>query len=121
MPVIQLEYSANLSIDHQIKKFISELHEVLVAEIKTDLRTCRTRIDKCENYVIADGDARKAFIMLNIRMLPGRTEKIKNHLGELLLQKINHDFSDEIAKHDTQIRVYLTETETEHYYGLGRH
>ena len=31
---------------------------------------------------------------------------------------IKQDFSNEIEKYETQVRVYLTEVEKEYYYGL---
>lgn len=97
-----------------------EAHRILVDEIKTDLRTCRYSIIKCDNYVIGDDDPKNAFIVLTIRMLPGRTDEIKKQLGEILLQKIHHDFANEIRNSDAQIRVYLTETDKNHYYGLEK-
>lgn len=118
MPIINFEYTDNLKIDSQIKKFLLETHHILVQTIKTDLPTCRSSISKMVDYVIGDGNANNAYIILCIRMLPGRTDEIKNHTGKILLEKIYHDFSDEIKKHNTQVRVYLTETDKQHYYGL---
>src|SRR3990167_6727959 len=118
MPIINFEYTDNLKIDSRIKSFLLEIHGILVQEIKTDLRTCRSNITKISDYVIGDGDSSNAYIILRIQMLPGRTDDIKNHTGKTLLEKIYTDFSDEIKKHDTQVRVSLTETDKKHYYGL---
>lgn len=118
MPIIDFEYTSNLKIDEKIKSFLIQTHDILVDEIKTDLRTCRSSISKIHDYVIGDGDAKNAYIILRIKMLPGRTDEIKNKTGKIVLEKIYHDFSDEIKKHDTQVRVYLTETDKQHYYGL---
>ena len=118
MPIITLEYSSNLSIDKKIRPFLLEIHQILVDEIKTDLRTCRSSMMKCDNYVIGDNDPKNEFIVLTIRMLPGRTDEIKKQLGKILLQKINRDFENEITTHDTQVRVYLTEIDKKHYYGV---
>ena len=119
MPILNFEYTDNLEIDIEIKSFLLEIHQILVKEIGTDLRTCRSSINKCTNYVIGDGDSNNACIILRIQMLPGRTDEIKNHVGKLLLEKIYHNFSVVLKKHDTQIRVYLTETDKQHYYGLN--
>jgi 5-carboxymethyl-2-hydroxymuconate isomerase len=118
MPIIDFDYTDNLKIDENIKSFLLETHHILVKEIKTDLKTCRSTISKRTNYIINDGDPNNAFIILRIQMLPGRTNEIKNRLGEVLLEMIHRDFSDEIHKFDTQVRVYLTETDKKHYYGL---
>lgn len=120
MPILNFEYTANLKIDSKIKSFLLETHTILVQEIKTDLRTCRSRISKISDYVIGDGNKNNAYIILSIQMLPGRTDDIKNKAGKILLEKINHHFSEEIKQHDTQVRVYLTETDKQHYYGLEK-
>jgi hypothetical protein len=51
-------------------------------------------------------------------MLPGRSDEIKNRAGQIILAEIQRNFHDEIAKYDTQVRVYLTETDSKYYYGL---
>lgn len=118
MPILNFEYTDNLKIDLKIKSFLLVVHDILVKEIKTDLRTCRSSISKISDYMIGDGDPNNAYIILRIQMLPGRTDEIKNRTGKILLDKIHSDFSDEIKKYDTQVRVYLTETDKKHYYGL---
>lgn len=118
MPILNFEYTNNLKIDAKIKSFLLETHNILVREIKTDLQTCRSSISKISDYVIGDGNLNNACIILRIQMLPGRTDEIKNQVGKILLEKIYHDFSDEIKSHDTQVRVYLTDTDKKHYYGL---
>ena len=118
MPILNLEFTDNLKIDNKIRSFLLETHHILVQEIKTDLRTCKSSISKMVDYVIGDGNPDNAYIMLNIQMLPGRSDEIKNHTGKILLEKIHRDFSDEIKKHDTQVRVYLSEKNKKYYYGL---
>src|SRR3990167_6857249 len=118
MRILNFEFTDNLKIDSLIKSFLLETHDILVQEIKTDLHTCRSSIAKISDYVIGDGDSSNAYIILRIQMLPGRTDEIKNRTGKILLEKIHRNFSDEIKKYDTQVRVYLTETDKQHYYGL---
>lgn len=118
MPRITFEYTDNLAIRDEIDAFIKDVHEDLVSIIQTDLFTCRTVIQRHEDYLIGDGDVKNAFIQLSIKMLPGRSNLIKNKLGTLLLDKINHQFSGKIQKLNTQVRVYLTEVDIAHYYGL---
>lgn len=118
MPILNFEYTNNLNIDEKIKPFLLETHEILVREIKTDLQTCRSSISKIADYIIGDGNPNNAYIILRIQMLPGRTDEVKNRTGQLLLEKIYHDFADKIKQHDTQVRVYLTETDIQQYYGL---
>jgi 5-carboxymethyl-2-hydroxymuconate isomerase len=90
----------------------------LVKEIKTDLRTCRSNITKIVDYVVGDNNPKNAYIILRIQILPGRTAEVKHRVGKILLEKIHANFSDEIKNHDTQVRVSLTETDKQYYYGL---
>ncbi len=118
MPILNFEYTDNLKIDEKTKLFLLEAHHILVQEIKTDLKTCRSSINKCMHYVIGDGKPNHAFIILRIQMLPGRSDEVKNRTGKILLEKIHHDFSEAIRKYNTQVRVYITETDKKYYYGL---
>ncbi len=119
MPIINFEYSSNLTIDTQIKPFLGITHHVLVDIIKTDLTHCRSTITRHHEYLIADGNSDNAFIQLSVRMLPGRTKETKDKLGHELLTMIKQTFAGEIEKFNTQIRVSLTEIEKDFYYGLA--
>ncbi|OGT36163.1 MAG: hypothetical protein A3F11_09750 [Gammaproteobacteria bacterium RIFCSPHIGHO2_12_FULL_37_14] len=88
MPILNFEFTDNLKIDSSIKSFLLETHNILVQEIKTDLRTFRSSIAKISDYVIGDGNPNNAYIILRIQMLPGRTDDIKNRTGKILLEKI---------------------------------
>ena len=81
MPRITFEYTDNLAIRDEIDAFIKNVHEDLVRIIQTDLSTCRTVIQRHEDYLIGDGDVKNAFIQLSIKMLPGRSNLIKNKLA----------------------------------------
>jgi 5-carboxymethyl-2-hydroxymuconate isomerase len=118
MPVIHFEYTSNLTIEGQVNDFLKEVHAALVKIIKTDLLTCRSTINCHEKYLIGDGASDNAFIHLSIRMLPGRSKEVKDELGNQLLTIQRETFSDEIARHNTQTRVYLTEVDRDYYYGL---
>ena len=119
MPVINFSYTDNLDIDSILKDFLPGLHQTLVEVIGTNIYSCRTTINKCENYYIGDGAKSNAFIQLNIAMLPGRTKEVKDTLGNVLYKKINDFFVIAIEACDAQIRVCLTETDTNFYFGLG--
>jgi 5-carboxymethyl-2-hydroxymuconate isomerase len=118
MPVTLFEYTDNLAICEKIKPFLLQSHESLVAIIKTDLATCRSTIAKHQVYVVGDGNSENAFIQLSVRILPGRSEAIKQELGNHLLKAIHEAFCGEIARLKTQVRVCLTEVDLNHYYGL---
>jgi len=120
MPTIHFEYTDNLKIADGLKPFLKEVHHLLVETIKTDLPTCRSLIARFDDYVVGDGNPDNAFIQLTIKMLPGRSNDIKHKLGNILLGKIQKTFEEEINRLTTQVRVYLQDTDIEHYYGLSQ-
>lgn len=118
MPTIHFEYTENLKITHKIKPFLLDIHHFLVDTIKTDILTCRSLILPYNNYVIANGDDSNAFVQLTVKILPGRPEELKQQVGKLLLEKLKTTFAHEIDQLQTELRVYIQETDINHYHGL---
>ena len=120
MPSIHFEYTNNLRISGKIKSLLKEIHHILVDVVKTDLQTCRSLITPYSDYVVGNGDDSNAFMQLSIKMLPGRSDEIKNKLGKILFSKLQHTFHDELENLNTEIRVYLQDVDIKHYYGLKK-
>lgn len=118
MPTIHLEYTDNLKITNELKPFLQAVHYLLVEMIKTDLPTCRSLIKPYSDYVVGSGANENAFIQMTIKMLPGRSDELKHSLGNTLLEKIQSTFTSEINRLNTEIRVYIEDTDINHYYGL---
>ncbi len=119
MPTIHFEYTTNLKIVEKIKPFLLEVHHLLVEMIKTDLPTCRSLVAPYSDYVVGNGNDNNAFIQLTIKILPGRSEELKKQTGKALFDKIKKIFANEINRLNTEVRVYLQETDIEHYHGLN--
>jgi 5-carboxymethyl-2-hydroxymuconate isomerase len=118
MPVINFSYTNNLALESKIATFLPQLHQTLVTMVHTDLYSCRTTINKVANFYIGDGDQANAYIFLQINLLPGRSDALKDKLGKELYQQLNDFFASEIAECKTQVRVYLQEVDTQFYFGL---
>ena len=118
MPVINFSYTNNLSLESKIATFLPQLHQTLVAMVHTDLYSCRTTINKVTDFYIGDGDQANAYIFLQINLLPGRSDALKDKLGKELYKQINDFFAAEIALCKTQVRVYLQEVDAQFYFGL---
>lgn len=118
MPTAHFEYTNNLNLSSKLPTTLKKIHELLVEIIKTDLHTCRSLITPYTDFFVGDGHVDNAFIQLTVSMLPGRTDVIKHKLGSSLYSLITETFAAEIAHTNTEIRVYLKETDIQHYYGL---
>ena len=119
MPTLHFEYTDNLKIADRVRPFLLEVHHLLVEIIKTDLGTCRSLVVPSTDFVIGSGNESAAFIQLTIKMLPGRSDEVKKKLGSALYKKIRQDFAPQVDQIKTQIRVYLQDTDIDHYYGLA--
>ena len=50
-----------------------------------DLRACKSRAVRCENFLVGDGDASLAFAHMTLWLMPGRDESTKEMVGKKLL------------------------------------
>ena len=118
MPTTRIEYTDNLKIEHKLKPFFEMLHPELVKMIKTDLATCRSLATAYSQYLVGDGSSHNAFLQLTIHILPGRSEALRQELGVFLLEKVKAHFHEALSSLNTQVRVYVQETDLLHYHGL---
>jgi 5-carboxymethyl-2-hydroxymuconate isomerase len=92
MPQIYFEYSDNVVIP-KLRKVIDHIHNTLADQLPTDLRSCRTRIIKHENYVVGNGDHKNCFVYLAINVLKGRKkeqlELIANNISKYITIELN--------------------------------
>jgi len=116
MPQITLDYTNNLNPDINFEILFSEIHQKLneVAGIK--IGNCKSRAIKLDNYFIAAGEDKNAFVHIDVRMLSGRTIEIKKKLGEEILLIIKRYFSKFVEKFDLQITVEIQDIERAFYF-----
>jgi 5-carboxymethyl-2-hydroxymuconate isomerase len=76
MPLAKLEYTANLDFSAAVlTEFFVGFHQMMVEVIYTDLKTCKSSAVKFDHFCVADDQAEKAYVVLHIQILPGRTEE----------------------------------------------
>ena len=117
MPTIRFDYTSNINIDSKLDRFLHKIHGLLVQTIKTDIDTCRTLINKYDTFLVGNGNSKyNAFVQLEANILPGRSHKIKNELGNTLLKEIKLLCEEDNVNID--FRVIIRETDTQFYFGL---
>lgn len=77
MPQIILEISDNI-LEYDFKSALLEIHQILVETLPTELTSCKSRVIRYQDYLIADGDSKYAFAHLWINVLKGRSEATLN-------------------------------------------
>lgn len=88
MPHLIVEYSSNVEQHLDIRKLLSAIHQAAVETGAFDIDTIRTRAERRDAYVIADGDARNAFIAVDVRMGPGQSEEVRRQIGGALFSAL---------------------------------
>jgi 5-carboxymethyl-2-hydroxymuconate isomerase len=115
MPHIILEYSANL---HELPSFnalFADIHQVLNREGGIKLENCKSRARIANDYYIADGHPKHAFIHLSIEFVKGRTREIKQAIGQECLKLVKDYYQAQISDH-LQITVLIDDIELDFYF-----
>ena len=85
MPQITLEHSTHFD-KADFRKLALEIHDLCGQHVGASLASCKTRIVKAENLVIADGAPEQAMAHCDLRILTGRTQEQKTALGQAVQQ-----------------------------------
>ena len=109
MPHLTVEYSANIIEKDNIHDLFQLCHSTLVSSLPTDIHTCKSRAIEYSQFLVGNGDAKNAFVHVNLCVLPGRSqetlEKTSHQIMEILQayfsiskQQLNLSFSIEIKE-----------------------
>jgi 5-carboxymethyl-2-hydroxymuconate isomerase len=109
MPHIVVEYSQNLEQSVDIAELIKIVHDTAIATKAFPLEAVRTRGAARQDYLIADGDPRNAFLAVVGRIAPGRPQQVRHELGKTLFDAIRTYLSDVSAAIPLSITVELQE------------
>jgi 5-carboxymethyl-2-hydroxymuconate isomerase len=82
MPHLIVEYSANLDDQIDIQKLIETLHQAALRTGVFEVAAVRTRAERRDYYVIADGHGDNAFVAISVRVAPGRPRETRQRLGQ---------------------------------------
>jgi 5-carboxymethyl-2-hydroxymuconate isomerase len=82
MPHIIVEYSANLDDQIDIQKLIEAVHQAALRTGVFEVAAVRTRAERRDYYVIADGHEDNAFVAISVRVAPGRSRETRQRLGQ---------------------------------------
>lgn len=121
MPQITLEYSKNLDVvsAEMLSSIILKCHKTIAEYLDKNnpnyIQACKSRIIGHDAFCIGAGEKNKAFIHLQVAVLPGRDNDLLNIIGNSLLQHLHEAFVPLIGKLNTQITVEVKELSA-HYF-----
>jgi 5-carboxymethyl-2-hydroxymuconate isomerase len=85
MPHIVVEYSANLEPAVDIAKLIRDVHQAVLGTGVFELGAIRTRAERRDVFVVADGDPQNGFVHAALRVATGRTPEKRKAVAEAVM------------------------------------
>jgi 5-carboxymethyl-2-hydroxymuconate isomerase len=113
MPHFILEYSANLDDEIRIQKLFSKLQDTALETGVFPLGGIRFRANRCEDYLIADGDADNAFVHMTLKLGHGRDIEVRKEVGEKLFNTLKEHFESVFKKRPLAVSFELVELHAE--------
>ncbi|HRE31510.1 MAG TPA: hypothetical protein PLD88_05985 [Candidatus Berkiella sp.] len=108
MPHIILECSDNI-VEKDFHFLLSQIHQLLVEKLPTELKSCKSRVLRHAYYVIADGDPHQAFVHLSINVLAGRSKELQQAIGATLMEMLTKAFHQSREKLKLQLSIALAD------------
>jgi 5-carboxymethyl-2-hydroxymuconate isomerase len=115
MPQLILEYSENVIEQAHLSDLLQQLHGLLAETLPTDLASCKSRAIGYKVYSVGDGQANTAFIHLNLKVMPGRTENTLQHVGERIMKLLSSYFAESLQKLTLQITLEISELQATYF------
>jgi len=109
MPHITIEYTANLAPELQLTPLMAALHEVAAGIEAFPLAGLRTRAERRDDYLIADGHPDNAFVHLTLRIAHGRTLEVRKAAGDALFETLVRELQPLIDRRPLALSFEISE------------
>jgi 5-carboxymethyl-2-hydroxymuconate isomerase len=86
MPHLTVEYSANLEPRLDVGGLLHAVHEAAMATKIAEVGGFRTRAERREHFVVADGDPRNGFVAIRVRIARGRDAATRATFAEAVFE-----------------------------------
>ncbi|MEO6322947.1 MAG: 5-carboxymethyl-2-hydroxymuconate isomerase [Polaromonas sp.] len=115
MPHLNIEYTANLEAAADMGALCTTLAATLVALRHDDggplfpVAGTRVMAWAAPHFAVADGQPDRAFIYLNLRITPGRSEALIQRAGDAVLASANAHLEQLFAQHAVGLTLQIDE------------
>lgn len=116
MPHLNIQYTANLDSVTDMKALCTTLAATLVALRGEDGVTplfpvagTRVMAWPAPYFAVADGQPDRAFVYLNLRITPGRSEALKKRAGDAVLARASAHLETVFAQHAVGLTLHIDE------------
>jgi 5-carboxymethyl-2-hydroxymuconate isomerase len=116
MPHLTLEYTANIPAPKDPALIMKTMHEVLHEVGGVKIENCKSRIKAADPFFISRGEESAAFLHLDVRLIEGRTNELKQEIGGGLLDILKQEYKKEMQTRDLQITVEIRDIKRHEYF-----
>ena len=112
MPHVIVEYSANLEPALDVPMLVRNVHDAVLDSGIFQIGAVRTRAERRDLCVVADGDPTNCFIHIEVRMASGRDGAARKRLAEAILATVATDTRDVYAQAGMGLSVEVREIDS---------
>jgi 5-carboxymethyl-2-hydroxymuconate isomerase len=109
VPHIIVEYTANLEEALPIAKLVADVHHAVLATGTFKLGAVRTRAERRDIFVIADGDPENAFINVIARVASGRPLEKRRGVAAAIMGVLEKETAALAESRGLALSVYIEE------------
>jgi len=116
MPHLKIEYTANLDAHADIGELCKTLSHTLVT-LKDDqgvpvfpLLGTRVLAYPAAHYAVADGEQGRAFVYMNMRITPGRSDALVKTVGDAVLAAAHAQLAPALDKLPLRLTLHIDAT-----------
>ncbi|HEV2510259.1 5-carboxymethyl-2-hydroxymuconate isomerase [Bosea sp. (in: a-proteobacteria)] len=109
MPHIVIEYSANLDEELRPMRLVEALHAAALETGIFPLAGLRTRAERRDLYLIADGDPDHIFIAVSVRIGEGRDAATRLRVAEALMAVLERETAEIVQRRGLALSLDVSE------------
>lgn len=109
MPHIVIEYSANIEDELHPMRLVEALHAAALETGVFPLAGLRTRAERRDHYLIADGDPGNAFIAVSVRIGEGRDAATRRGVAETLMAVLERETAETFRRRGLALSLDVSE------------
>jgi 5-carboxymethyl-2-hydroxymuconate isomerase len=118
MPHLELQYTSNIAQEINFSVLFAELHRILAEVGGINIENCKSRAIKLDDYAIGSSEPDNAFVHVNLKFLVGRSEVLKQKIGQDILNALRDAYAPSIDEHNLQITVQIQDIQHETYFKI---
>ncbi|OKH86575.1 5-carboxymethyl-2-hydroxymuconate Delta-isomerase [Thalassospira sp. TSL5-1] len=116
MPQIEIEYSADLPVADALPDLALAIHRALAPIADTEIANFKTRLSPLSGLLIGDGTAQNAMVHVDVRLLSGRTDAVKQAVGQKVQELLLAHLKDRVGGFSVQFTTEIHDLDRANYH-----